>query len=275
MPGQYQRPGPPPQAAIDYLRRKGYKTVFDYREVWKEQHARAFTVAKVLEGDILVDIRKAVDQALADGVPLAEFKKRLEPTLAKRGWIGYGELIDPKSGDSFRDLFGNPQEFELGTPRRLKTIYDTNLRQSRGAGQWVKVQETKAVLPFLRYTLGPSREHRQEHSAWSDLVLSVDDPFWDTHYPINGWGCKCRVIPITKRKAAKLGGPHQAPKFERFPWVNRETKQTEMVPEGIDPGFDYNPGKAGGKKIIDIAKQKKATVIKVVGTKKKPAPLPS
>ena len=82
------------------------------------------------------------------------------------------------------------------------------------------------------------------------------------------------MIPITKRKAAKLGGPHQAPEIERRKWVNRETGKTELVPVGIDPGFDYNPGKDSGEKLAEIANEKKATVKKVVGTKKKPAPLP-
>lgn len=28
------------------------------------------------------------------------------------------------------------------------------------------------------------------------LTLRHDHPFWDTHFPPNGWGCKCRVVAV-------------------------------------------------------------------------------
>ena len=32
---------------------------------------------------------------------------------------------------------------------------------------------------------------RADHIPFYNLMLPADDPFWDTHYPPNGWGCKC------------------------------------------------------------------------------------
>ena len=34
----------------------------------------------------------------------------------------------------------------------------------------------------------------------------------------------------------------EAPPVKRVKWVNKRTGEEEMVPEGIDPGWDYNPG---------------------------------
>ena len=39
----------PPKEAVDYLRRKGVRAGYDYREVWREEHAHAFTIANMIE----------------------------------------------------------------------------------------------------------------------------------------------------------------------------------------------------------------------------------
>ena len=204
--------------------------------------------------------------ALAEGKTFAQFQKELTPLLQKKGWWGKQSMIDPETGD--------PVEVQLGSPRRLKTIYDVNLRTARAAGQWQRVQRVKAARPYLMYVIGPSKEHRDEHLKWHGTVLPVDDPWWDTHYPINGYGCKCGVRSLTAGQMAKLkqsGIPDptapairdakgnltgrreqrtvpvstERPPLNSQPWLNKRTGKTEQVPEGITPGFDSNPGQVG------------------------------
>ncbi|WP_293765678.1 hypothetical protein [uncultured Aquitalea sp.] len=43
--------------------------------VWQEAQAKAFTVAGVMKMDVLVDIRQAVDKALATGQTYSDFEK--------------------------------------------------------------------------------------------------------------------------------------------------------------------------------------------------------
>ena len=50
--------GPPPKEAVDYLRRKGVRTGYDYREVWREEHAVAFTVANMMKVSMLTDVQR-------------------------------------------------------------------------------------------------------------------------------------------------------------------------------------------------------------------------
>lgn len=232
----YQAP-PPPKEAVDYLKAKGYKMGWDYRDVWREEHARAFTVAKAMREDLLADLRRSVERALEKGETLKQFKKGLEGTLEGYGWSGF--TLGPDG-----DLI------ELGTPRRLKTIYDTNMRTARAAGQWERIQRSKKTNPFLIYQLGPSREHRIEHSNWSGLVLSADDSWWETHYPPNGWGCKCHVRQMSKSEA-EAAGIDQAPPIIREPWENKRTGAIEMVPKGLDPGWDTNAGKT---RLFDLSR---------------------
>lgn len=253
---------PPPKEALEYLRAKGYKIGWDYRDVWKEEHVRAFTVAKAMTQDLLIDIRQAVDAALANGKTFRQFKAELEPTLGKRGWLG--SMTAPDGS-----------QVELGTPRRLKVIYDTNMRTARAAGQWERIERNKQAMPFLMYGLGPSLEHRLEHVGWDGLILPVDDPFWDTHTPPNGYGCKCRVRQITKRQADRRGGVSKRPKAQTTTWENKRTGKIERVPKGIDPGWDYNAGKARQSNTQQFGADKDAEFKKVVGTVAAPAPIPS
>ena len=179
QPG-FRFPGPPPKEALEFFRAKGWKLGFDYRDVWLREHAAAFTVAKVMSMDILGDIRGAVDDALAEGKTFRQFQKELTPVLQKKGWWGRKEVVDPQTGK--RRLA------QLGSPRRLRVIYNANLRAARAAGQWERAQRRKRAMPFLLYRLGPSEKHRPEHVAWAGTLLPVDDPWWDAHYPPNGWG---------------------------------------------------------------------------------------
>lgn len=249
-------PGPVPKEALEYFRSKGVKIGFSYEDVWQAEHARVFTVAKAMRIDILEDIRAAVDRALAEGKTLRDFEKELTPLLQQKGWWGRKKMEDP--------LTGEVSQVQLGSPRRLRKIYDTNLRTAHAAGQWERIWRNRKTHPFLLYSLGPSREHRPEHVSWAGLVLPVEDPWWQTHFPPNGWGCKCRVTPISRRQFERLqaeGAPlrdgsrrpimTEAPTDELQEFVSVRTGEAIEVPAGIDPGWDYNPGLTRQTDVLD------------------------
>ena len=77
-------------------------------------------------------------------------------------------------------------------------------------------------------------------------MLRHDDPWWDAHYPPNGWGCKCYVEALDDDGLRRAGkdGPDEAPTDRMVTrTVGRgRARRTVTVPEGIDPGFDYAPG---------------------------------
>ena len=91
------------------------------------------------------------------------------------------------------------------------------------------------------YQLGPSERHRPHHEAKEGLVLPVDDPFWATWYPPNGWGCKCHVRQITKREAEERG-ISQRPEVPMREVLNPRTGEVKKIPSGIDLGWERNPG---------------------------------
>jgi Phage Mu protein F like protein len=237
------KPANPSPEVLRYFAEKKLKPSFSYKDVWGEEHGHAFTVAKSAGFDILQDVRDAVQAAIENGETFETFKTKLEPVLRSKGWWGTRKIIDPKTGEKVNA--------KLGTPRRLKIIYESNLRAARSAGQFERAMRTKGVLPYFQYRLGPSEVHRPLHQEKDGLILPVDDPFWDQWFPPNGWGCKCWLRTLTKAEAADSGGVSARPKIETKPFYNDRKRQTEQIPAGIDPGWQTSPGKARARFMTD------------------------
>lgn len=244
-----------PDAALNYIKDKKLKVAFSYKDVWNEEHATAFTVAKAMQIDVLSDIKGAVEKAIQDGHSFEHFKKDLKPTLIKKGWWGRRTMTDP--------LTGGEVEAQLGSDRRIKTIYDTNLRSAYQKAQYDRTMESE-LHPYLMYRAGNSAHHRPQHLAWDGLILPKDDPFWDTHLPPNEYGCKCftRAVSESKKRRYERDGIKVPPKADGFgagvikvrtrapaeeykTYFNERKGFIERIPKGIAPGFAWNQGKTG------------------------------
>jgi SPP1 gp7 family putative phage head morphogenesis protein len=226
----------PPEQALAFFRAKGYAVGFAWQDVWQAEQDAAFTVAKMLDLDLLRDVRQAVDKALAEGQTLASFREGIEGTLMEAGWWGRAPMADP--------LTGEIREVQLGSARRLETIFRVNLQTSYAAGHWQQIQANKAEAPYLMYDAVDDGRTREEHAAWDGTVLPADDPWWQTHTPPNGWNCRCGVIQLSGAQVQELGldVAEEAPPSPTRDYRNPRTGRTEKVPEGIDPGWAYNPG---------------------------------
>ena len=230
--------GVPPEEAIAIFRAKGFLAGFAWQDVWQEEHARAFTVAKAMTRDVLETIREAVDRAIADGETLADFRSALTPKLQALGWWGRKRVIDPKTMTA--------ETAQLGSPRRLKTIFQVNMRTAYAQGRWERIERNKALLPFLQYSAVMDGRERPEHGAWNGTVKPVDDPWWDTHYPPCGWNCRCTVKPLSAKMMERRGlaVTDEPAAFPPREWRNKRTGEVHAIEEGIDPGWAYHVGRA-------------------------------
>lgn len=235
----------PPKEALAFFRAKGYVTSFAWQDTWQEEHDRAFTVAKMANVDLLRDVRDAVDKAIAEGQTFQQFREAIEGRLVQAGWWGKGEMTDP--------LTGEKRLVQLGSPRRLRTIFRTNMQTAYAAGHWQQIQESKAQAPMLMYDAVDDDRTRPEHAAWDGTILPVDDPWWQTHMPPNGWNCRCGVIQLGTDQAKEMGWQpgDPAPPSPTREYVNPRTGEVSRVPEGIDPGWAYNPGASRATELQD------------------------
>lgn len=242
-----------PKQALEYIKNKKLHPAFSYKDVWNEEHATAFTVAKAMQLDVLSDIKGAVEKAIEKGTTFEQFKKELKPTLMQKGWWGKREMTDPLTGETVTA--------QLGSDRRLKTIYSTNLRSAYQKGQYDRTMESD-LHPYLMYRIGASVHHREQHLRWNNLIRPKDDPIWNSIFPPNGYGCKCYTVAVTqarKEKYERDGVPAYnpdtqktvrvpvqttAPKMSYKVYENVRKGIIERIPAGIMPGFNWNQGKA-------------------------------
>jgi hypothetical protein len=212
---------------IAFFRAKRNVLTESWTDVWQAEHDHAFMVAGANRIDLVADLRGAVDRAIADGTGLEAFRRDFDQIVAKHGWAYNG-----------------------GRNWRTRVIFETNMRTSYAAGRYAQLQALKSVAPYWRYRHSDAVAHpRPMHLAWNDLVLHADDPWWDTHYPPNGWGCQCTVAALDKRGLARLGksGPDTAPPIDMQQLVvgkHGPHPRAVETPAGVDPGFGYAPGRS-------------------------------
>jgi len=243
-----------PEDIVKYFESKGYRFSWHWYDTWQDAHAKAFTVAKAMKLELLQDIREEVERAIKEGISFKEFQKGLEPRLKAAGW--WGKKFDPET----------KKPYWAGTPWRLRTIFNVNLRVAYMAGRGKALLALKDRRPYWQYLAVLDERTRPAHRALHGKIVPADDPFWDYYYPPNGWGCRCRVRALSERQLKKAGlrikeledgqivqeaceGRVERPKIS---WTYKKVgERVVRVPVGIDAGWAYNPAKAAWQPDLD------------------------
>lgn len=229
----------PREAAEAFARRGLLAPSFSWQDVYAEEHTRAFAVAGVMRQDVLALFHEEARRAI-EGRSFADFSRDMQAQLQARGFWGDVQVTDPATGETRTTRFDT---------RRLALIYQVNARQSRAAGLWARIQRTKDRFPFIMYRTMRDERVRASHRPWDGLALPVGHPWWDAHFPPNGWQCRCTAFAVDEAMLAsyaRKGFPvkREAPPTQYASFTNRRTGEIRRVPRGIDPGFEHNPGKA-------------------------------
>ncbi len=217
--------GVPFDEAIAFLRDKLRLTSRAWTDVWQEANAVAFTVAGAQSAALVADFHQAITEAIAGGGTLAEFRGRFDEIVARHGW-------------SYRGKRG----------WRTRVIFETNLRTAYQAGRWQQAWSAREDRPYLRYVAILDNRTRPLHRRWHGTLLPITDAWWRTHYPPNGWGCRCTAQSLSERDLARRGLKVTSPAPLAGGVPRRvdtpEGPRIESVPAGIDPGWAYNVGQA-------------------------------
>ena len=237
-----------PQDAVAAFEARGdLAPSFRWQDIWQDEHTRAFAVAGVQRLDVLNVLREALAPVVSQGQSLADFAKAVRPALQRAGYWGDVEVQDPATGQVRTTRFDE---------QRLRLIYDTNLRQSLAAGRWAAIERNKKRQPLVMYRTMRDERVRASHKPWNGVVLPVDHPWWNTHFPPCGWRCRCTAFALSQRDVDRYRADGWDVKTEPPPeqlvtYVNPATGEVVPVPRGIDPGFAYNPGKARDAALFD------------------------
>ncbi|MEN8721858.1 MAG: phage minor head protein [Alphaproteobacteria bacterium] len=210
--------------AVDFLRTKARLPTRKWTDLWQGQHARGFVVAGVVKDGLLADIQGELVKALEDGRSFDSFKKDFGAILDKWKW-----------------------EPEQGRGWRARVIFDTNIRTAHAAARWDRMKAAQKRRPFLRYSAVLDERTREDHKAWHGTILPITDAWWETHYPPNGWYCRCTVQQLSQRDLDRRGLSVSQPPQGAL--ESRSIRRSDggdpvpvQVPKGIDTGFAHNVG---------------------------------
>lgn len=262
--------GKEPKAAIEYLYQKKLlaSKVFN-KALHDSALARATTISRLSSLEITKDIYDSMAKAKEEGKAFGQWKKELVSELERKGWVvGHDKAIsrgidgkllaDPKTGEYF------------GTPRRLNTIYRTNMQQAYAAARYQRYMDNVDNRPYWQYSAVGDQRTRPAHQALHGKIYRYDDPFWSTFYPPNGFNCRCTVIALSdrdlkRRGIDKVGSSESLLVKTQYP-KDKQGNQQETIgfklPDGTirvaDKGFDYNVGRLTYKPNLDLYPEKLA-----------------
>lgn len=219
LAGTFRRPFAE-QVAAFRLRLGDLVPTARWDDIRRSGHDRAFMVAGATKADLLADLAAAVDKAIAEGTGFEAFKKDFRALVERHGWHGW-------TGEGT----------EKGEAWRMRTIYRTNMRTTYMAGRLAQLLEGR--FKYWVYRHSGALEPREHHLAWDRLILEAGHPFWQTHYPPNGWGCGCDVYGARSIEGAKRRGGDPSVKLQDG-WDKIDPRTG--TPKGIGKGWDYAPG---------------------------------
>lgn len=219
----------------EFLRQKLSLPTERWDDIRYNAHDRAWVVAGAQGADLLADLHDAVQRGIDSGEGLADFRKRFPDIVKRRGWSGWTGQGTP-GGEGWR----------------MRVIFETNLQTNYAAGRLRQLNEGGFSHWVYKHS-HLSAEPRAQHLAWDGLTLPKDDPFWRTHYPPNGWRCRCRVVGVRGPEAAKRVGGEPG-KRKPMGWDAPDPRTGE--PEGIGKGWGYQPGADADSELRDLVARK-------------------
>ena len=221
------------QEQIAFFRGKLGLPTRTWRDVQRAAHDRAFVVAGAMKADLLRDLHDAVTDALG-GESLDKFRERFLEAADKHNWRGW-------AGSGSR----------AGRNWRTRVVYQTNMATSYATGRRRQLMDLaeNGGRTYWRYVHSGANEPRPQHKMWGDmrLTLPYNHPFWQTHYPPNGWGCGCSVYAV---EAPAEGDATEPPE-----WWKAKNPRTG-APIGLDEGWDYAPGASTDTTLRELVQNK-------------------
>lgn len=150
---------------------------------------------------------------LNEGMKTAEMTARMRERLEKSNFIFSGMKTFHELNEAFPSLTdekGNRKPFErflndvqrvdeTYNRRYLRAEYNFVSASAEMAGRWEQFERDGDRYHLQYRTVGDSHV-REEHASMNGVTLPFSSPFWEVHFPPNGWNCRCTVVQVRKEK---------------------------------------------------------------------------
>lgn len=250
-----------PKQAIAFLQsKKAFAKHLDEPALRDSARARAARIANLSCLEMTTNIYDSMAQSKLNKQPYSAWVKEVMQMFERKGWlVSYDKerkepiITDPSTGEVF------------GAPRRLETIYRTNMQAAFAAQEYQQLMDNIDDRPYWQYSAILDNRTRPTHASMHGLVFRYDDPFWTTFYPPNGFNCRCSVNALKQRDldrkglAVSDGSKHlQEVDVEYKKGVKSKTtgfKAADGTVLTADKGFDYNVGRRAYTPNLDLYPQ--------------------
>jgi len=205
----------PFEEAIKHLRGLTVMTGVQYYELEQVAQAKAFSIARQSNLDLLNGVKDSLTEALEQGQTFSEWRENLDAVFEKYGV--------KKVNDQRADL-----------------IFRQNTQTAYQAGRYQQQTDPDVLAsqPYWMYSAVHDGRTRPAHRAMDGLCFPASHVFWKTHYPPNGFRCRCKVIALSEAQAVARG----IKVMKRLPKERLDPRTGEMVHDlRPDAGFDGNP----------------------------------
>lgn len=168
--------------AADWFRNRFPVTPALSAKLGKYAGARAWTIAGVAQLDVVLQTYESLLKAIEKGTPLKEWQDEIEDTLTK-AW-GHKD-----SG-------------------RLETIFRNATQQAYNAGRWRQMNDPvlKKLRPFVEFDgIGDERQTKDICRPIDGTIVSIDDPWIETHHPQLHHRCRSRLRSLSEQTAKERG----------------------------------------------------------------------
>jgi SPP1 gp7 family putative phage head morphogenesis protein len=198
-----------------YERRKGISSSPDLLKATAKLLMEAITAGY---GKDLIHI----DWNTPDHAMLSKLTQNVFAFSAAKNYQQLQDITDAMKGDDgklleFSDYLEAVNNLNAKYNRDwLETEYGTAVASATSSARWIEFTEEAGIMPMLQYqTAGDSRV-RPEHASLNGTRKPIDDDFWKTYYPPNGWNCRCEAVQVPESNAAEVepaGFPPVNPMF--------------------------------------------------------------
>lgn len=202
------------EEAEAFLRQKIPLSPAEYRALSLREAQQAFTVAGVVQLDLIVETLESLQRALEAGTPYEAWARAFGPRL----YAAWGGV----------------------KPWRLELIFRQNILGAYAAGRYEQQTDpqVRAARPYWMYDAVLDSGTTPLCRGLNGLIRPADDPVWERVYPPNHFGCRAGVRSLTAREAEARGGVTPLPPglevppgFARPPTVKWEPDPARYPPQ--------------------------------------------
>lgn len=163
----------------------------------------------ILTDERVQDFINTHAEALNTSMARVEMSDGMRQRLQRSNWVFSGMKTFHELNEAFPSLideYGERKTFDrfYDDVRKIHETYNRNYlraeynfvtQSAEMASRWERFSEDGDRY-YLQYRTAGDDRVRPEHAAMEGITLPIDDPFWESYYPPNGWNCFIGGTPV-------------------------------------------------------------------------------